>query len=392
MSNEVEQAGQPGPPVVGYVIELDPDDILVPEITNVRPWSTRQGNSDKELEDLEALGVSIADDGQIEPIVVTPSLEEDGPKYALIAGRRRRLGVRMYNQRVEADKKVKLQAVVKAITADKKRPMRMYQTALHENVQRKNLNQMDFAENCKFVREKLSGPKDRNSSKVTQKVAEFFKVSPATITQAEKLLDLPEDLQLLVAIGELSGEGAQDLIKATKGIKDKEEQQAKRQEIFEKAKELHATEQATAAVEVEGEEEAEPAPKKKKARKTKTVKAKHVRTAARQVTGQSTKRSRSEILEFFRGQLGPVNGHPNGSIHLFCDGLLSWAEGKVSDKKLNALWDDLVEKAFRGTPEKKEEKKEAAATKPAAPRSGAAGKPAPRPRSAKKSGKSKKKK
>lgn len=380
MSKEVEQEQGAG----DVILFLDPDDILIPDESNVRPYVGGATTDDEqELEDLAKLGQSIATVGQLQPVVVIRNLNVGGPQYSLIAGRRRTKAVKMYN--LGADEPIKLKAIVDPIKHDKKRPKAMFQHALHENVHRKNLNPIQFALNIKTTRGKMTESK---GAAATQKIAEFFGVSPAAITQAEKLLDLPQDLQAMVASAELSAEAAQEVIKHGKTPEE-------RKLIVERAKVIQAAEDAPETAvnpetgnvgervdQLEGrvdDLEGGTTQHKKRKRKSKGVKAKNVRTAAREVTGSNTKRSRTELLDFFRWQLGPVNGHPNGAIHLFCDGLLSWAEGKLSDKKLNALWDDLVQNAYRGKAEPKVE---------AGGRKGAAGKPAPK----KKSAKSKKKK
>lgn len=351
---------------------LDPDEILIPEESNVRPYvgGTKAGDDEKEIQDLEKLGQSIAAIGQLQPIVVVRNTNVGGPQYSLIAGRRRTKAVKMYN--LGADEPIKLKAVVDSIKYDKTRAKAMFQHALHENVHRKNLNPLQFALNVQTTRARMSGSK---GAAQTQKIAEFFGVSPASITQAEKLLDLPTDIQAKVATGELGTEAALEVVKHGKTAEE-------RKEIVELAAEIQEAEETpepTAETTTTTTTATTPRKKAKK-RKSKGIKAKNVRAAARQVTGAGTKRGRTEILDFFRSQLGPVNGHPNGAIHLFCDGLLMWVEGKVSDKKLNGLWDALVKKADRGTPEKKEE---TVATPGPSRKLGAAGKPAPKKKVAK---------
>lgn len=364
----------------GVVLELDPTDILLPDETNVRPFSTRNQGNEAELEELTRLAQSIEEEGQIQPVVVVKNIAMGGPQYSLVAGRRRVAAIKMHN--LGSDTQLKVKAVVAPIKLDKTRTQHMYRQAAHENIQRRNLNAMDFAVNIATTRAKF-GEKGKGA-KGTQKLAEFFKVSPATITQHEKLLTLPDDVQELVAAGELSNDAALNLVKVDAD---------KRGEVVEKAKEHQATEQNPTDRYIElidsrdgstiPETADQPAAPKRgrKARTTKALKAKHVKKAIREVTGQNTKRSRAEVLEFFQSQLGPTNGHPNGAIHMFCNGLLEWAEGKVSDKALNKLWDKMTEKSDRGKPEpKKDVTKLDSKVAPRATqgRSGSAGKPAPK--------------
>lgn len=351
----------------GNIVWLDPTEILIPEESNVRPFTSMRGDTESEIEALEELGKSMADPliGQLEPIIVTPSVNLGGPRYTLIAGRRRTRAAKLYN--TGADKPIQLMAVVKSVRQDKTRNQVLFKSALHENVQRKNLNAMDFAMNIRDVREK-AGPAGKGS-KGTEKVARFFGVSQATIIQHEKLLTLDTETQEQVARGELSNEAAFELVKALDKVEPGKRAEVK-QQVVETARQEQEKEQERPESDGEGK-------KKRKPRATKALKAKHVKTAIRQVTGGNTKRSRSELLEFFSAQLGPTNGHPNGSIHQFCEGIAGWAEGKVSDKALTKLWDAMVEKSDRGTPEAAK-KAVGGAVQVTQGKSGIAGKPAPK--------------
>lgn len=373
----------------GGMVYLDPNDIGMPEFTDIR----KSAVTDADLKELEQLGLSMADPkvGQLQPIVVAVNGETDGQPYIVIAGRRRTQAAKMYNLSTEGEK-IKLQAVVTSQEPGKG-GSNYFRMAAHENLQRKNLNAIQQATVYRYARTKL-GEKGKGE-KGTGKVAEMFRVSAATVSQYEKLLGLPEEVQEKVAAGEMSNDAAFQLMKEPPEHRETILQRAKRKQAEEDRPydTGMAVEDFGAVADPPIDAPAASPTKPKKAKKAGTLKAKHIRAAAREVTGRTEdKRGRTEILDWFRSQLGPANGHPNGSIHMFCDAFPQWADGGISDKKINQLWDKMVEKADRGTAEKKTDKQtlESKKVEPSkAPKHKkkirlSAGKPAPKKRAKKK--------
>ncbi len=258
------------------------------------------------------------------------------PKYELIAGRRRVAAITMHNL-AASDKD---QLTVKAVVVDPIKAQSMFRRAAHENILRENISPIDFAFNIQTLRKrgKLEGQKG------TKKVAEFFRVSPATVTQHEKLLKLSDEIQKAIHEGVISRDAAFVLVSQPVD---------KQQEILDVA---IGKQRGEVEVEAAASAEAEVnAPKPKKAGKRSGaagkggVKAKHVRAAAREVTGTTTKRSRGEILEFFAGMIGPAYGYPDGAVHQFCNNFEKWAKGEIQDRTLDKYWAAMVERSPKGT-------------------------------------------
>jgi len=145
--------------IAGELIYLDPNDIGMPEFTDIR----KSAVTDADLKELEQLGLSMADPkvGQLQPIVVAVNGEENGQPYIVIAGRRRTQAAKMYNLSTEGEK-IKLQAVVTAQEPGKG-GSNYFRMAAHENLQRKNLNAIQQATIYRYARTKLGEKGTRGS-------------------------------------------------------------------------------------------------------------------------------------------------------------------------------------------------------------------------------------
>lgn len=345
---------------------LDPDDVLEPESTNVRPWSVAHGDTDREVTEIEALMRSIAREGQLQPGKVVASAEEPG-KYNLIMGRRRLRAIRSHNLTL-GDGQVPLRFAAVMSDAELNAPT-LFRQAAHENIQRAGLSPMDFALDIQLVRSRTKG---KSAAEITKKVAAFFDVSPAQISEHEKLLTLPTEVQEKVHAGELSRDDAFALVRigqaetAVTGSKAAGDAAitATVQEALAAAKtvEQQAADGVAALVDTVTTSTGEKKPKVAKAVKkaaaaikTKTIKAKLRKVAP----GKGTARKKAEILEFFEGMQGPVYGHPNGAVHTFVRGLLEYAAGKINDGALEKLFAKMVrlDDGAIGTPEPKAEPK-----------------------------------
>lgn len=330
---------------IGPLFELSIEEIRLPDISNVRPFSSKLESSEKDISETQRLMLSIEQEGQIQPVVVQPIKDakpEDLVKYDLIAGRRRYRAVAMHN--MASDKPLKLKAV---IGDDVKAVSQLFRRAAHENIMREAITAIDFAYNIQKVREN----KKWKTAKDTGKVAEFFGVSEAQITQHEKLLGLDEMFQIAIAEGRLTREGAYALLKVKKD---------QRQNVFDAAVKAQKAELGEGAIgAAQSDLDPKPATKKGKtsgAAKQGGVKAKHVKKAARAADPDTVQsRSKKEIVEYFEGQMGPAYGYADGAVHQFCGNFIKWVKGEIQDRTLDKYWDALVEKAPRGTMPKKEE-------------------------------------
>lgn len=321
---------------------LDTTEILEPEVSNVRPWSTKVGDTEAEIKAIEALAATIEEEGQIQPVKVRWVLSDgavnpgDG-HYELIAGRRRKKAIELINAGRKTGEELKVKAILGDLQVSDASAFRQ---AAIENWHRAGLSPMDMVMNIETVREKFGW----KGSKGTKKVAEFFKVSAATVTQYERLGKLSAGMQEKVHVGEIS----RDVAFTLADIAEK-----KGPEAAEKA--LNEGEAAEKAVQAAGGGR----------KKQKAAKGKAVKKAAR-AEGDVKPRSKSGIMEFFTSCYGPAYGYPNGAMHQFVGALEKFAHGELSERTLYKYWDACVGNAEKGTPEEKKDDQVYVAGKPKA--------------------------
>src|ERR1019366_3878751 len=174
-------------------------------------------------------------DGQQQPIVLR---EHDG-QYVVVFGHRR----------LEAIVQLRMEGhsiPVKAIVAEGLDEDTAFRIALRENVQRADFTAMEMAHNITTVRDRF---KWKGAGKTGQ-VADFLGVSPATVSQYEKLLTLPAQVQADVQGGRLSATAALEL-----GSVEAEKQP----EVMAKAQEKADRDEAKKAAKVTVKEGATPA-------------------------------------------------------------------------------------------------------------------------------------
>ena len=372
-------------------VELLPEEIVIDEEINVRPWSTAH-ESEADQAAIEQLKTSIAQEGQLQAIRVREVASNgDKPSYHLIAGRRRVNAIFGLNAELSAKNKPGIR--VKAIVARDVDDPAAYRQAAMENIIRRDMSPMDIAEVIKTVRENMGWEGGKN----TKSVAKYLGVSPATISQHEKLLTLPEEIQAKVHAGELSAQAGFDY----KEIADKHGKEAadevladaKARQEAEKAGKVTETAQGAKGSEANvssGGEEGEIAPtgqgtrkkgKVARAGKTKTaIKARHVQSAARQKGLGMKPLGKSDIVEFWEKKVAAnpeVNGYRNGDVDYFVRSLISWFDGKVKDETLLKHFMTVTAKADRGKKPKPESKK---AEKPAAKAAGKTAKAKAKPK------------
>ena len=149
---------------------------------------------DKEA--LEELSASIAENGLLQPILVR---EYGEGRYQIIAGERR----------FRASKLVGLNEIPAIVL--KKNDKDAAQIALIENIQREDLNPLEEALAYKSLAEEYGMTQEELSTKVGK--------SRSAIANSVRLLDLPEEILTLVAVGELSAGHARTLL----GVKDRDD-------------------------------------------------------------------------------------------------------------------------------------------------------------------------
>ncbi|HEY1595898.1 MAG TPA: ParB/RepB/Spo0J family partition protein [Thermoleophilaceae bacterium] len=146
----------------------------------IRP-NPKQPRHDFDGESLLALSESIKARGLLQPLVVRPL---PGGSYELIAGERR----------LRAAKLAGLEQVP-AIVRDTKEGERL-ELALIENMAREDLNPIDEARACATLVDDLGVTKEELGRRVGR--------SRVAISNAVRLLDLPDEVQAMIQAGELS--------------------------------------------------------------------------------------------------------------------------------------------------------------------------------------------
>jgi ParB family transcriptional regulator, chromosome partitioning protein len=286
---------------------------------------------------LEELAKSIKEQGVIEPLIVTA--EKDGG-YRLAAGFRRLAAAKQAGLKV-------VPCIVRELNAEQR-----LRLSLTENIQRKNLSPMEFALNCASVREKFKW----DGEKSTKKVANFLNVSPATVTQMEKLLVLDVDKRRLVHERVLGAQAGQDIAEIVKEYgpekaqkvlskaaeieqEEREEKQAKAdKKAAEKSKGKLKPSEAARARKREKKEAAE------KESGSPAISQRSVRKAA-QAEGVAPKHARKvqDLIELLEVCLGAeISKERKGLIQAIID----WQRGRVDDVALmKAL---VIESAAKG--------------------------------------------
>lgn len=189
------------------IIETKPDiksqintknKVLEVPIVDVIP-NPNQPRTNFKQQELEELSESIKRHGLIQPIVVSPIADN---KYEVIAGERRLRASKMAGLK-------EVPIVVKETTNDKK-----LELALIENIQREDLNPMEEAYTYKRILE----AKELSHAELASLVSK----GRSTITNALRLLDLPEKAQKLLYENKITSGHARAILSVTTDMgKDK---------------------------------------------------------------------------------------------------------------------------------------------------------------------------
>lgn len=170
-----------GDEVVGAATEIAVDKIVR------NPKQPRTHFDESELSDLAA---SIEQVGVLQPIIVRPV----GKGYEIIAGERRYQAARRVGLKT-------VPAIVKEIDDDAS-----LELALIENIQRSDLNSIEEARAYKELLARTGMTQEQLSKKISK--------SRSAISNALRLLDLPEEVQQLVFDGSLSAGHARAILGA----------------------------------------------------------------------------------------------------------------------------------------------------------------------------------
>ncbi len=188
-------------------------------------------------EKIEDLAKSIEKDGLLQPIIVRPF--EDG--YQIVAGERR----------YHACKKVGLETIpVRIITIDE---LQSQEIALVENLQRDNLNPIEEAWGYKRLME-LGNYKQ-------VEIANAISKNPSTISNALRLLDLPEEVQEMMFDGKINAGHARAILSIP--VEEEEKRIALAKKITEEGLSVREAERLAKLFSIQGIERKrrEPSPK-----------------------------------------------------------------------------------------------------------------------------------
>lgn len=197
-AGEVEAAGEDPRELSIVLVEPNPD----------------QPRKVFEESELDELADSIKHNGILQPIVV----RKRGEKYQIIAGERR-------YQAAQRAGLVSVPVVVREVSDSE-----VLQLALIENLQRSDLNPLEAARGYKDLIEQ-NGLTQEELGKVLSK-------SRPAIANALRLLELPDDVQELVAKGKLTAGHARAIL----GVKDEASRSALAQKIVEEGLSVRQTE------------------------------------------------------------------------------------------------------------------------------------------------------
>lgn len=161
--------------------------IQVPlDLIDSAPWQPRRRVSEQSLQELAD---SIREQGILQPLIVR---RREHGRYELIAGERRYRAARMVGI---------TEAPVITIDADDRRALEL---ALIENLQREDLNPLEEARGYQTLAEQFGMTHDE--------IARHVGKARATVTNALRLLELPDRVQQLLAEGKISAGHAKVLL------------------------------------------------------------------------------------------------------------------------------------------------------------------------------------
>lgn len=362
----LKAAGAPGSNRV--VISVPPEDVLVdPRLSALRSWGT--GSVQERA--IPELARTMLEQGQLEACVCRTNAEGD---LVLVLGHRRREAIihaRNEGWKIYApddpDGEPSVEPLLDVVVEDMD-DARALRAALLENVQREDFTPIEMMRDIGVIRQTFHTEEDPWMGSVgTAKVADFLGVSPATVSQTERLAQAPQSVQDDVQAGrmkmwtalELVGTGTEikepdkraevqaTVLSKAQAMADKREEkrlenERKRQKIAQErvgGKRKAGGKADLAKADVEPEVESKPvAPVKGQ------VTGKDVRVARRLVDGAEPAKPKaprmSELTEIAEGWDGPA--YPE-TIRKFVRTLAAWGHGKTTFKKLEAALDDLAD-------------------------------------------------
>ncbi|MGN7611154.1 ParB/RepB/Spo0J family partition protein [Magnetococcales bacterium HHB-1] len=181
------------------VEDLSKENVQALSIEAIAPnrWQPRRTFSEESLAELAS---SIQEQGVLQPIIVRRQHDDDNaPPYELIAGERRWRASKQAGL-------IEIPALIKDLN-----DAQTLEIAILENVQRENLNPVDLARGY----QRLMHEFDYNHATIGQKIGK----SRMAITNALRLLKLPEEVLELLQKGQISAGHGRALLGLGKAVK-----------------------------------------------------------------------------------------------------------------------------------------------------------------------------
>lgn len=341
------------------------DVFLLPEHIDTREEfiKLRQNiNEEEEAELIEALAGLIERDGQLDSAILIPAKKKDDP-FILYAGHRRRRAIALINEkrsRTPGAELMRLRCRIDNSGGDIKRK------AITSNLGREGFTALDLAAIIRDLRVEHSW----EGFPGTKKISAYLGISPAQVTQHEKLLSATPEIRQALLEKRMTVQGAYDMLNV------KPEKQS---EVIKKAEELQRVRNQKLTPRIRAAREA-------KGIKDEAVESPQVRRAIRETSGASTKPiplTRKELLEELTAFDSSAYGHVDGAIREWVGYFTgAFAEGAGTTTTMRKKFDAMTSKAPKGSkpePEPEEPKKPAKkkeAKKEAKPKEPAQKKPA----------------
>lgn len=318
-------------------IYVAPEDLHEGE--NVRPNETPEQHAQR----VEQLAVLIDAEGQLNPIRIK---EETDGKQVILGGQGRRDAlVFINNKRKAAGQEPLLAWCVIDTSTD---PLRR---AIIDNFGRTNNSPLEVAALMRRVREQ-HGWKNAPGKKgegANAKLAAYFGIHPADVTQYEKIGDAPDDIKARLQAGEMTMNGALTLLKVAANAPDETTARDVRTQVADAALEI-ATQERAHKEALKPQKPVKPAKALKPGRhddvivpgpaskqQKVVVSAAHIAKAAAAVTHTVIKApSRREIIDELTAFDGPISSVAGRK---FVQEFVRWADGEIAKKsKMEDAW------------------------------------------------------
>lgn len=197
---------------------LRPEEIVI-DPRFARPKYGEQ-SEEREAQRIEKLATSMDAVGQLDTAIVTQF--DETPGYVLVGGHRRRRALIRLNEKRTANAQPLLRLRVRIEAGGDLR-----RKSLAHNVQRNGYSAMELA----VLIQELRSEHNWEGVKGTKHIVEYLGLDHATITQHEKFLTAPREVQENLEEGRLSALGAHEMLNVTPG---------KESEVLERAKKIQA--------------------------------------------------------------------------------------------------------------------------------------------------------